>query len=258
MKTAPITHYRLPITLPILLHIETATKNCSVAISKNNRMLALLEQSDKQYIHSESLTAFIEQVMKQVDYSVSALDAVAVSCGPGSYTGLRIGVSTAKGICYALSRPLIAVNTLHSFAVSAASICLPTTDHRLPIADYQPSGTLYCPMIDARRMEVYYGLYDEAGGIIKPACAEVIAPDTFSKLLSERTVIFFGDGAPKCKSILEGNRNAVFADMLYPSATGMIRLAEQAFNEKHFEDVAYFEPYYLKDFVGTIPHKKLG
>lgn len=233
--------------MSLLLHIETATKNCSVAVSLDGRMLALREQSDKQYIHSEFLTTFIDDAMKQADYPVSALDAVAVSCGPGSYTGLRIGVSTAKGICYALSKPLIAVSTLHSFAILASGL--------------NPSGNpepLYCPMIDARRMEVYYGLYSSTGGIIKPACAEVIAPDAFSKLLSERTVIFFGDGASKCKNFLEGSTNAVFTDIDYPSATGMIRLAEKAFVEKRFEDVAYFEPFYLKDFVGTTPKKQIG
>lgn len=214
-----------------ILCLETSTRACSVALGQNGKLLALKESLDEKYSHAENLTVFIDEVCKQSKISLKDIDAVAVSKGPGSFTGLRIGVSTAKGLCYALNKPLIAINSLESMAVSCTS-----------------PQVLVCPMIDAKRMEVYCAVYDDKLNEIKKTSAEIIDEASFSDLLRGHKMLFFGDGAEKCKTQIK-SPNVVFIDGINPSAQFMIPIAEKYFNEKRFEDVAYFEPFYLKDFV---------
>ncbi len=221
--------------MALILNLETATTVCSVALSKDGELLAFKEING-DYTHAENLNIFITAVLKQVGLHLKDVDAIAVSKGPGSYTGLRIGVSTAKGLCYSLDKPLIAINTLEHSAFA----CL------------QQFGTgkeLFCPMIDARRMEVYCAIYDCNMIAVHATTAEIINEQAFEGLLQKHRIYFFGDGAEKCKTFFAGNSNAVFIDGLYPSAKHMVLLSEKAFNKKQFEDVAYFEPYYLKEFV---------
>ncbi len=179
--------------------------------------------------------------MKQAGKKLGELDAVAVSKGPGSYTGLRIGVSAAKGFCFALEKPLIAVPTLLSMASSQLAI----NDQRSTI------NNLLVPMIDARRMEVYCAAYDQELNEIMPVQAKIIDESSFSELASGHSLALFGDGASKCKAVLENKRGFSFIDNVFPSAKDMAGLSEKAFAEKRFEDLAYFEPFYLKDFVGN-------
>jgi tRNA threonylcarbamoyladenosine biosynthesis protein TsaB len=224
--------------MALILNLETATTACSVSLARDGKLLALKELN-ADYTHAENLTIFIEDVLKEAGCELHSLDAIAVSKGPGSYTGLRIGVSTAKGLCYSLDKPLIALNTLRSMAEGVLA----------SRKDMITSSSLLCPMIDARRMEVYCAVYDAAGKEIKETAAEIIDENSFSELLKDHQIIFFGDGAAKCKSTFEGNTNAVFIDDIYPSAKDMISASEEAFSKNMFEDVAYFEPFYLKDFV---------
>jgi tRNA threonylcarbamoyladenosine biosynthesis protein TsaB len=233
--------------MPLILHIETATQVCSVALSAGGSILQIRETRDKNS-HSTTITVFIDEMMKAAGMAYSELDAVAVSMGPGSYTGLRIGVSTAKGICYAIDKPLIAVGTLQSMAAGAVKGMGSAGMESLPI--------LLCPMIDARRMEVYSGLYDLN---LKPARdirAEIITESSFAAELEQHQVWFFGDGADKCKPLLGNHPNARFIDDFQLSASFMVNLAEEKFNRSEFEDVVYFEPYYLKDFIPGIPKVK--
>lgn len=226
--------------MPLILCLETATKSCSVSLGQNGKVLSLKESLDEKYSHSENLTLYIEDVCKDAKVSLRDIDAIAVSKGPGSYTGLRIGVSTAKGLCYALDKPLIAINTLEAMAVGQISNL------------QSPISNLFCPMIDARRMEVYCALYDDQGNEIKKTSAEIIDEHSFVGLLQKNKIYFFGDGAAKCR-IEISHPNAIFVDGISPSAKFMILLAEKYFAERKFEDVAYFEPFYLKDFVSTMP-----
>lgn len=226
--------------MALILCIETATTMCSVALGRDGKVIASKELNSG-YTHAENLTLFIEEALTQAKIKFSELDAVAVSKGPGSYTGLRIGVSSAKGLCYALEKPLISMSTLYSMFTIAQR--LQTTNHQLQ--------TLFCPMLDARRMEVYCAVYDENGKEVRPVAAEIIDENSFAELLNEHRMIFFGDGAEKCKAILDHHDNAFFMDDVFPSARAMVALAEEKFSKKEFEDVAYFEPFYLKDFVGT-------
>lgn len=224
-----------------ILGLETSTKICSVAISDGNKLLALKEEGG-EYSHSEKLTVFIQDVLKEAGLELKNVDAVAVSKGPGSYTGLRIGVSVAKGLCYALNKPLIAVDTLQAMALKMS---------------LTEKSDLFCPMIDARRMEVYTALYDGANRIVEPVSAKIIDEISFAAELNNKKVVFFGDGADKCKEILGSNPNAIFSDKGLPSAKFINQIALEKFSKKEFEDVAYFEPYYLKDFVGTKAKKLL-
>ena len=372
-----------------ILCLETATKVCSVSIGKNGQVIALKESSEEKFSHAENLTLYIQEVVKQANIDLKDLDAIAVGKGPGSFTGLRIGVSTAKGLCYALNKPLIAINSLEAMAVDAIQkfavlfcltpipsprgegispiyhtakrniwdslkeygremrkaptkaeellwerirdkktgykirrqhaidkficdfVCLEKQlvieldgtihqfqkqedklrdeiigdkrfsilrfsnkevfdgvdavvseikkilDERIlpPLRGGKEGGanqitTFFCPMIDAKRMEVYCAVYDENLNEIKKTSADIIDETSFIDLLEKHKIIFFGDGAEKCKSKIK-HPNAVFIDDVNPSAQFMIPLAEKYFAEKKFEDVAYFEPYYLKDFVGT-------
>lgn len=225
-----------------ILQIETATQVCSAAIAVNGETIALKELA-AQNIHAGSLTLFIDEVIKQAGITYASLDAVAVSKGPGSYTGLRIGVSTAKGICFAAEKPLIAVDTLKMMAKG--------------FLESNPSYTgLICPMIDARRMEVFTALYDIHLQEVLPVAAKIIDEHSYQQELAANAITFIGDGAMKCSaSIL--SPNASFSGLNFNSATNMSALAYQLYSSRDFVDVAYFEPYYLKDFVITAPKKKV-
>lgn len=236
--------------MALILNLETATEVCSVALAKNGKLLSVRETAGG-YTHSENLTVFIDEVIREAGASLNDLDAVSVSKGPGSYTGLRIGVSTAKGLCFALEKPLLAVNTLLSLANNFLTSNLkPQTlpANALGKQQWQAGSNLLCPMLDARRMEVYCAVYDSKLNEIEPTAAVIIEKNSFEDILKTNKIYFFGNGAAKCKAILQ-HPNAIFVDNIYPSATAMISLSEKLFAEKKFEDTAYFEPFYLKDFV---------
>lgn len=222
----------------MILQIETATTVCSVALAQNGGVLAYKEVEQRN-IHAEALTVFIEELLRTTNQNYSNLDAIAVSSGPGSYTGLRIGVSTAKGLCFALDKPLIAVETLKAMADGIISL------NEFDISD----NTLLCPMIDARRMEVFTAIFDSEGNKIRPTSAEIIDQNSFADLLQNHEIIFFGDGAAKCREVLGNNPNARIIDDFVNSARYLTRQAAEKYNVNDFEDVAYFEPYYLKDFI---------
>jgi tRNA threonylcarbamoyladenosine biosynthesis protein TsaB len=213
-----------------ILCLETATKNCSVSLSENGQLLVAKELAEGNYTHAENLHVFIQQVMHEANVQMIDLHAIAVSKGPGSYTGLRIGVSAAKGLCYALNIPLIAVDTL---AVLAKQI--------------KTESGYIIPMIDARRMEVYTTIFDHQWQNISETKALIVAEDHFSNL--NQDLYFIGDGAPKCQEILKAKNFHFDPSILYPSAKDMVSLAYQKFMTMDFEDVAYFEPYYLKEFM---------
>lgn len=227
---------------PILLHIETSTNVCSVALSENGTSLFTKSNADGMN-HAALLSVFIAEVLEVLKKANKKLDAVAVSSGPGSYTGLRIGVSTAKGLCYGYGIPLIAVSTLEVLTSEALS------------AVGSEEKALFCPMIDARRMEVYAAFYNAKGEIKREISADIITSDSYAEILANQPVYFFGNGADKCKTTLI-HPNARFIDNLVPLAQNMIPFAEKAFSENKFEDVAYFEPFYLKEFQTTTPNKK--
>ena len=224
--------------MSLLLNIETSTTNCSVALSKNGKLVALKEDDNAGYSHAENLHVFIDQLIKDNNYSLEDLDAVVVSKGPGSYTGLRIGVSTAKGLCYALDIPLIAVNTLNSLALS-----------------YKSDKTCFIvPMLDARRMEVYTATYNENHEEQSATKALVLEENSFLENLNAQQTVFIGNGVNKFSEVCK-HQNAVFINQT-PSAKDVCKHAFDKYNNKDFEDVAYFEPYYLKDFVVTQKKKK--
>jgi tRNA threonylcarbamoyladenosine biosynthesis protein TsaB len=227
-----------------ILHIETATQICSVALSENDTVIAEKSSNEKN-AHSRVLTVFIDELLKSNGLSPQELDAVAVSMGPGSYTGLRIGVSTAKGLCYSLDKPLIAVSTLQAMAKGMEIK-----------AGKQSTETLFCPMIDARRMEVYSAIFDQSNNQTREILAEVIDENSFAGQLQTHQIIFAGDGAEKCKHLLSSNPNASFLDNFVPSAEYMAATALEKFGKRNFEDVAYFEPFYLKDFIAGTPKVK--
>ena len=226
-----------------ILNIETSTRVCSVCLSVDGETVSIRESFVKNS-HAENITLFSEAVLKEADLEWKDLDAVAVSKGPGSYTGLRIGVSTAKGFCFALDIPLIAIGTLKAMAAGMIG------------QTESPGDYLFCPMIDARRMEVYAAVFDADLNVVKKTEAVIVDEDSFSDLLLKNKMIFGGDGAPKCKTVLSHQENAVFYDDFNPSSDYMSRLAEEKFSRSEFEDVAYFEPFYLKDFVAGIPRVK--
>ena len=228
---------------PLILHIETSTELCSVALSRGDQCLVVKENSDGRN-HATMLTPFIEEALKSEGICVDQLDAVSVSAGPGSYTGLRIGLSTAKGLCYGAGIPLIAVSTLQAMSLGFMQ--------RHSVEDCE----LLCPMIDARRMEVYTALFDNNGNEIKGISAEIITEESFAEQLAKHRIYFFGNGAAKCRSAIV-HPNALFPDDFIHSARYMIQPALQAFNSQRFEDVAYFEPFYLKDFIAGKPKKLL-
>ncbi|MCK4661660.1 MAG: tRNA (adenosine(37)-N6)-threonylcarbamoyltransferase complex dimerization subunit type 1 TsaB [Bacteroidales bacterium] len=235
--------------MALILNIETATNICSVALGKNGKLIAIKE-SDKDKSHASLLTVFIDEILKDNNYKASDIDAVAVSKGPGSYTGLRIGVSVAKGICFGIEKPLIEISTLQSLALSILS------NDEYKTLNINKKQAWLCPMLDARRMEVYCAIFDYQNIIKRDISADIINKESFKDILTKREVVFFGNGSNKCKEILINN-NSYFIDNINSSAKYMINLAEELFNKNEFVDTAYFEPFYLKDFVATTPKKKV-
>ncbi len=235
--------------MALILNIETSTEVCSVSLAENGNLLHKKESAEGMN-HSRLLTVFIDELFAESNFSLKKLDAVAVSKGPGSYTGLRIGVSVAKGLCYGMGIPLISVNSLESLGVYAA------LNFNQFSAVKPESGPLFCPMIDARRMEVYTALYNSTGEEIKPISAEIITEGFLQLELEKHPVLFFGNGAAKCKNVLT-HPNAIFAGPEITSAEFMQPLSDKKFQLQQFEDVAYFEPFYLKNFVATIPKNKV-
>lgn len=223
--------------MALILNIETATKNCSVSLARDGEVVALRELNDGNYSHAEKLHPFIKEVIAEAGVALNDLTAVAVSKGPGSYTGLRIGVSAAKGLCFSQDIPLISIETLMSLASS-----IEVTDG------------LIVPMLDARRMEVYSAVYDGTLQQVRPIEAEIIDESSFLKWLASEKLYFLGDGAAKCKALIT-HENAVFIEAKFPSSKEMARLSYEKYKKNDIEDVAYFEPFYLKDFVAT-PEKK--
>jgi tRNA threonylcarbamoyladenosine biosynthesis protein TsaB len=215
-----------------ILHLETSTKVCSVALSLNGNLIALKENEEDGYSHGENLTLFIQDVLSQANITVQQLNAVSVASGPGSYTGLRIGVSTAKGLCYPLNIPLIAIDSLTSLKEIAK--------------ESHPNSTL-CSLIDARRMEVYNLFYSSNNELMKPISADIIEQDSY---LEFEPFVYFGDGAEKLQELWK-DRNCISDLSIKSSAKGQTKLAFEKFQKQEFEDVAYFEPFYLKDFVSN-------
>ena len=234
--------------MAVLLLIETATPVCSIAVTKDRQLLALKE-SHEINTHSSQITVFIQEALREAQISMEQLDAVAISKGPGSYTGLRIGTSTAKGLCYALDKPLIAISTLHAMASGAI-------DHLNYSKDKCDKPVLLCPMIDARRMEVYTALFDSGLNEIKKTSALIINEGSFKSELDKNCMFFFGNGADKCREIFKDRENTIFLQNYQVSSKYMMSLAEEAFLNKDFEDLAYYEPYYLKDFIAGKPRVK--
>ena len=232
-------------TMNMILCLETATPVCSVALNDRCCTLALRE-TEGQNAHSEKITNFIREVMETAGVDYRKLDAVAVSKGPGSYTGLRIGVSTAKGICYAADLPLMAIDTLHSMSYGM----------KAKLGSQISDSDLLIPMIDARRMEVYAAVFDANLNKIHDTAAMVIDENSFSDLAKDHHLWLFGDGAPKLSKTFENQPNVSVVDGFKPSAAFMRPLAEQALMKHDFVDVAYFEPFYLKDFIAGKPHVK--
>ena len=223
-----------------ILHIETSTNVCSVAVSEDGKVI--FDKADRTgNNHAEALGSFVDEAMSFADSHAIPLDAVAVSSGPGSYTGLRIGVSMAKGVCYALDLPLLSVPTLEL-------MCVPILLCNEEIED----DALLCPMIDARRMEVYAALYDRALKPVRGIQADVVDGDTYRQWLDQRPVYFFGNGAAKCMDTI-AHPNAHLIEGIEPLAKWMMPLAEKKMLNDIYEDVAYFVPYYLKDFVAKTP-----
>lgn len=225
--------------MAIILNIETATKNCSVSLATDGEMLVLIELNEGQFSHAEKLHSIILEVIEKSQKEMADIDAIAVSTGPGSYTGLRIGVSAAKGLCFSLDIPLISIPTLSSLAN----------------AIIVGNGDMIIPLLDARRMEVYSAVFNFKKEQIRETQAQIIDKNSYSEYLEKGNVYFLGDGALKCKENINHD-NAIFLEGYFPSAKEMVDLSYQKFVNNDFEDVAYFEPYYLKDFV-AIKSKKL-
>ncbi len=216
--------------MPLILNIETATRNCSVALSRDGKLLECIEVADTNYSHAEKLHLFIEEILRNQGFEHKDLDAVAIGRGPGSYTGLRIGTSTAKGLCYALDIPLIAVDTLVVLAESA-----------------EIDEGILVPMIDARRMEVYSAIFTPDKQTVRPAMAEIITSDYLKEF--EGRIFVCGDCQEKLSPVLSSKRFTFLQDIIFPSAAQMVKLSHAKYKSVDFEDVAYFEPFYLKDFI---------
>ena len=226
-----------------ILHLETSTDVCSVALSEDGACLFSKEDFEG-HSHSVMLGVFVDEVLSMADSAGKKLDAVALSCGPGSYTGLRIGASMAKGICYGRNLPLIALPTLKVASVPVL------------LSDDLPDDALLCPMLDARRMEVYAAVYDRALHPLMDTAAVIVGEESFAEYLESHPVWFYGNGAAKCADVIH-HPNAHFLPDVHPLAKWMFPLAEKAFYDGKFEDVAYFEPFYLKDFVASKPRNLL-
>ena len=219
-----------------ILNIETATKNCSVALAKDGKTILCKEIAEEGYSHAERLHVFIEEIIKEAGITFQDISAIAVSQGPGSYTGLRIGVSAAKGLCYALGIPLIAVDTLQVLASQA-----------------KVSDGLIIPMLDARRMEVYSAIFTPNFESKRAVQAEIITENSFEDL--QEMLYFVGDCAEKCKPVLNKENHIFLEEFKYPSAKEMSFLSFEKYQKNDYVDVAYFEPYYLKDFMMTVSKK---
>lgn len=217
--------------MALLLNIETSTTNCSVSLSKDEEILVLKEDNNSGYSHAEKLHLFINHVFDISGISKNEIDAISVSKGPGSYTGLRIGVSTAKGLCYALEKPLISVSTLEALA------------HQVSVEE-----GLIIPMLDARRMEVYSAVFNSEHEIVRAVEAQILDDSSFKEELKSQKIYFIGNGVEKTKQIIS-HKNAIFIEDKLPSASTMQKIANIKYKISDIEDVAYFEPYYLKDFV---------
>jgi tRNA threonylcarbamoyladenosine biosynthesis protein TsaB len=218
--------------MALILNLESATTNCSVSLARDGKLIALKEHDTPKYSHAEQLHVFIQEVLASVSLKMNDLDAVAVSKGPGSYTGLRIGVSAAKGLCFALNIPLIAIPTLSNLAMKA-------TDTGFDFV---------IPVLDARRMEVYSAVFDNGLNQVRDTRAEIIDQDSFQEYIPKGKILILGSGAEKCKEPLVGV-NVAFDTKVVPSSKEMCLASFDKFNKNEFEDVAYFEPYYLKDFI---------
>ena len=230
-----------------IIHIETATHTCSVALSYGEELISFKESHiDKS--HASLLTVFIEDLFRETGISAAELNAVSVSMGPGSYTGLRIGVSVAKGLAYSLGIPMLAVSTLKAMAIGFLK--------KLEAGKTKDHAFLLCPMIDARRMEAYLAIYDSELNTVQDTTALIIDENSFLKKLKNRKIYFFGSGAQKCESVINHKNSYFYPDFLN-SSKYMIPLAFSQFKRKEFVDIAYFEPYYLKDFIATIPKNKI-
>ena len=219
--------------MSLILNIETATKNCSVSISKQGQLIDIIEYVGEGYSHAEKLHVFMQEILANNNLSTKNLQAVAVSKGPGSYTGLRIGVSAAKGLAFALQIPLISVDTLGSLARQVTKM-----------------DVLIIPMIDARRMEVYAGIYDSDYNTVRQVQADVLDENSYAEYLNQKKTVFLGDAVAKVQDIIK-HPNAVFYKDKLPSAREMSVLSYEKFRQQDFEDTAYFEPFYLKDFITT-------
>lgn len=231
--------------MALILSIETATAVCSVCLSDGDKILGIKETSEHNS-HSRVVAVFIDELLKETGVDKHKLDAVAVSKGPGSFTGLRIGVSTAKGLCYALDIPLIAVETLEAMAFGMKKLPLPKTN-KLPV--------VYIPMIDARRMEVYVSIYNNKLELQKATSAEIITSESYCDLQEVNYLMLAGDGAEKCRSVLT-HPNISIIDNFSASASYLVEPANQLFEKGKFENTAYFEPFYLKDFIAGKPRVK--
>ena len=234
--------------MALILNIDTSTEVCSVALAQDGKIICIRENTTGQN-HSTLLTTFISELLDEASIAVSQLDAVAISGGPGSYTGLRIAVSVAKGICYGASLPLIAISSLESMANEVIKSHL----HHYSTPE---NKVLLCPMLDARRMEVYSAFYDHQGVQVREIQADIIDNSSFSMLLENSKILFFGNGAEKCKDAIT-HPNAVFVNDILTLASYLVPLSERAFAAKSFVDVAYYEPLYLKDFVAVAPVKNI-
>lgn len=226
--------------MSLILQLETSTTSCSVALAQAGKVLSY-KTINQRNIHAEVITVFIDEIFANNHLKYNKLDAVAVSAGPGSYTGLRIGVSTAKGLCFSLEKPLISVETLLAMAAGYLARFQKPVEEKF----------LLCPMIDARRMEVYTALFDQDLKQIEPTAAKIIDAESFKTVLDQHKIIFFGDGAAKCSTVLSQYSNAVFIDDFFNEAVDMTTFSAEKFRLQQFEDVAYFEPFYLKDFIGS-------
>lgn len=233
--------------MALILSIETGTDICSVALANDGELMALRE-SDEGRDHAKKVALFVDELLRETGVQPSDLDAIAVGKGPGSYTGLRIGVSFAKGMCYALNIPLIAIGSLDALTEVARE------DYDagiLDVEDEEWSKAYLCPMVDARRMEVYTQVFDNKGVALTNVSAEVVTEDSFADWRSKDKLVIFGNGSAKCVETLSDAIHVAVS----PSARGIVRLAEESFNAGKFEDIAYFEPFYLKEFL-VIPSKK--
>ena len=216
-----------------LLYVETSTKNCSVAISSNSKLIAFKELNSENFSHAENLHVFINDILKEAKLDIQNLSGVVIGKGPGSYTGLRIGTASVKGLCYSLDIPLMSINSLEIMAQGIPA---------------EPNQFLI-PMIDARRLEVYTMILDHNKNIVKNTWAEELTKDSFSKYLTKKTCIFFGNGSIKFKSINPKGKYKFIDKEHFPSAKDMVKKGFELFVNKSFESTAYYEPFYLKEFI---------